>query len=162
MKKAPRLTKPTTAYKLLSRICTLIRAEPLRYNQGAWVKLESDYPTDYSYKPAFPACGTICCVAGWVETLVSSPGRAKQLSESEDPRTLEYRIHIAARRTLGITNDQALQLFNGDAISVLEPGLDPGTPRYAQRGIEHIKAFQQKHAIRLKRVIVKPAKPEAK
>lgn len=155
----PKLTRPTTAYALLSKICTLIKEEPKRYNQGSWIRLRFEWEgtgqSDEWLDRMFPACGTVCCVAGWVETLRTSPVVVNILEEDS---AYFSRVAAAARRTLGLTSKEAGKLFSGDAIDELGEGDTPlqGTPEYAALGVKHIRAFQKKHAKKLKAKIVRP------
>lgn len=150
----PKLTRPTTAYALLSNICKLITEEPKRYYQRTWIDL-ADLSVD---KGKFPACGTMGCVAGWVETLRSSSDRAydKAHALTNGGKTA---IFESARRTLGLTTVEARCLFAAEALEDLHGGRLPvaaGTSGYAKFGVRHIRAFQQKHAKKLKAKIVKP------
>lgn len=108
----PRITKPMSAYRLLSKICDLIIAEPKRYNQGQWISVQRKEDTFSG--ASFPACGTIGCVAGWVETLRSTPARVYRadMAPGADIGVIGKR----ARRSLGLTRGQAAELFDGEAL----------------------------------------------
>lgn len=154
---APRLTGPTTAYDLLTRIRELITEEPRRYNQDDWIKLVEKAPDA-------PACGTVCCVAGWVQTLRSSPVEAITLRNVWQADT--NRLAISAQRALGLTMPQARILFDGSAVAKLayrdkvrQP--DKGTPEYAAFGVRHIRNFQRRHSKQLRAKVVRPARAKA-
>lgn len=78
----PRLTKKTTAYELLNTVCKLITDEPKRYYQGWWISRQSGFCK--SKVSEFPSCGTVGCVAGWVELLRSGPTRAIRAASRTD------------------------------------------------------------------------------
>jgi hypothetical protein len=134
-KKKSALPKSTakTAYGLLSEIRRLILAEPLRYNQGAWLTFRD---AGRVYDQA-PACGTVGCVAGWVCAL-----------KADDPGAVEQRwrgVEDFARRTLRLTERLSDELFNGDVA-----GVDYQTKGHARRGARHIARFQKRYAAQLK------------
>lgn len=129
-------SKAKTAYGLLNEVKALILAEPLRYRQSSWIlKPEDGYPGI-----VFPACDTVACVAGWVTTL--------------KPRRRKHGVGPDARKTLGITERQAEQLFDGYCLDQYVPEGEPlpfcQTPEYAALGVKHITAFQKKYAKQLK------------
>lgn len=159
----PKLTRPTTAYALLSKICKLITEEPKRYNQGQWIALSSSWigMSQQWMNAAFPACGTVCCVAGWVESLRTSPQVVKHL---DDDSRYTSDVSDAARRTLGLSEKDAAGLFRGDALVLLVGDDVPvqGTSEYAALGVKHIRAFQKKHAKKLKAKIVRPERAKGK
>lgn len=144
MKKPPRIRRATTAYELLTDVCAVITEEPKRYYQGVWGTRK---PERRGLTP--PACGTVCCVAGWVQTLV----QPKQ----------GYGISTAgrAKRILGIDDAQADVLFDGAALHDFTRDLDlpkPGSRAYARLGVRHIRKFQAEYATQLKAKIVTPAR----
>ena len=119
-------SKAKTAYGLLSEVRRAILDEPKRYNQEFFISRKSE---GNDGDDAFPTCGTIGCVAGWIATLTSR----KLMSEAE----VEHR----AVRLLGDDVPHET-LFRGDAIQ--ESVGRPGTPRYARAGADHILKFQKK------------------
>lgn len=134
----PKLTRPTTAYALLSKICALITDEPRRYNQDKWILRREDCSTKSVFVRGqtvrFPRCGTVACVAGWVESLTGNSD---------------------ASRVLGIDASASADLFRYDALAVLTGQyLDElpafGSPEYAALGVRHIRAFQREHEASLK------------
>lgn len=145
----PKLTGPTTAYKLLDKVCAVITEEPKRYQQEAWIRKASDVA-----KP--PACGTVCCVAGWIETLRSSPRRTKRLAGEWRMDAGGWQIAAMASETLGLKPDETCDLFAGAALhNCPHP---PGTVAYARAGVKRIRAFQKQHAAHLKSVRVTPTR----
>lgn len=155
--RVPKLTRPTTAYALLSKICKLITEEPKRYDQNDWFSSVED--SDYN-KSQYPACGTICCVAGWVGTLVRSPTQIRTLMRRDPLCGVEY----LGRRVLGLDGSTAYELFSPSALNLVR-GDDPlpnvGTPEYAALGVKHIRAFQEKYKTQLKARVVTPQRRQA-
>lgn len=100
---------------ILEHVMQAILDEPKRYNQVAWLEKPSDGIRNES---AFPACGTIGCVAGW--TCVVSGLRP----------TNGIAVEVKARKILG--GDTGM-LFSGGAVEG-----DPGTRVHAKNGVLHI------------------------
>lgn len=149
MKRTPALRKTTrTAWGLLNQICQLIEQEPLRYNQSDWINLVED--AGYDSAAHFPDCGTIGCVAGWVATLVDGRKAASLMASN-------FNIGSRARKLLGLTRVQAIQLFEGAAMNQLADvfGFDStplkGSSEYAALGVAHIHRFMHKHEAQLRR-----------
>lgn len=125
-------SKAKNAYELLSEVRALILAEPKRYNQGIWELHAIPGVVDRFDAPlGVPQCGTVACVAGWVNTL-------KPRNDQEYPDD-------AAMQTLGITSHQAGALFDADAFNG-----EPQTMAYARLGERHIARFQKRYEKRLK------------
>lgn len=152
----PELGNVKTAYDLLTRIKEIIRERPTRYHQGEWRELfressvESlvDNHTD-SYINSIPLCGTQCCVGGWAVALV----RPRLFS-----RMGYFEVADTAQQILGLTGDQADELFDGDALTVSNA---PGTKAYAEAGCDHISAFQKKYKKQLQARILPLRKKKA-
>lgn len=131
-------SRARTAYELLSEICKLIIAEPLRYDQGSYIIR----PDDVRYRTRqFPACNTIGCVAGWVCTL-----RLKDRFSYVD-------IVDLATGILGLNPSQTKELFAA-APDIFWNGfcdmIPAQTKEHAEAGVKHIKAFQKKYEEQLK------------
>ena len=128
-----------TAYELLTDIMQVILEEPKRYNQGTW--LEDYRLEDRTQREILalntPSCGTVACVAGWAITL-----KYKDISGVRS----QWATAELARFLLGLSYDQATELFDGDIIR----GFVPGTLEYAQAGVRIIRAFRKKHEKQLK------------
>lgn len=125
----------TNAYELLDEVKALILAEPRRYNQRTWVALGKHGP-DYNGAPmGFPACGTVCCIAGWIVML--KHGLDFYALETPD----------IACDILGVDEDAAMRLFSADGFIV--DGF-PQTLAHAESGAAHITYFQHAHAAQLK------------
>lgn len=142
-KNAMPVSKAKTAYGLLSEIRKLILEEPKRYDQTAWKREMSERDEEYR-----PACGTTCCIAGWVETLKSSrPVPAKIAHERENARTGINLVSDRAAKILGLTWGQRMDLFEAGAA-----GWNPlaNINAHAANGAAHIAAFQARHADQLK------------
>lgn len=160
----PHLTEPTTAYDLLTKVCAVITEEPKRYYQGDWIisRDHTDNPIKL-HRVEMPACGTVCCVAGWIETMRVGPAHTVDLAESSMRRHIK--AHVVAARTLGITSEEAVPLFNAEAIQDLSDRLGVpqppiGSTEYAALGVKHIKAFQRKHAAKLRAKVVRPKRSD--
>ena len=120
-------SKTKTAYGLLSEVKSLILAEPLRYDQTC-------FTTDATMRARRPACGTVCCVAGWVATL-------KSPSPIRDP----FEVSDFARDVLGLDNSQRSEL-----VDIYAAGMTQPVAAHAKRGAAHIAKFQRKYAAQLK------------
>jgi hypothetical protein len=151
-------TKAKTAWDLLNEVCRIIEAEPQRYNQGQWVRLvEKDNKSGYTY----PECGTIGCVAGWVDILTEGRKQARADSSS----FIGDNLFVAAKaaKTLGITHQQADDLFDGEALQTTARVFgfegrtlpDKGTQEYAALGVAHIYRFMHRNERRLRSKRVK-------
>lgn len=114
-------SKAKTAYGLLSEVRALILAEPKRYDQARWISHGSG--------DNYPRCGTIGCVAGWVDTLKPSRGR-----------------HVVDRASavLGLDYWKSSELFDGAAASG-----NGQTVRHAKLGAAHIRRFQKSNRAEL-------------
>lgn len=145
----------TNAYDLLSEIVNLILDEPLRYNQSNWL-LTGIQLKDAGYQP--PMCNTIGCVAGWATSLKNQvPANYDRYST-----THQFRLEANATRLLGLTGDQATELFGGSAVAEMYEsihGPNGNVPKsqtieYALLGALHIRAFQAQHADQLRQKAV--------
>lgn len=138
------------AYELLGQICRIIKEDPTRYNQEMWAEIRPDLRDDLNeelkrylqmgwnreYARRKPACGTVGCVAGWTALMTLPVKMVPQVDTS---------AHAA--KVLGLTNNQAAELFDGDAAGEAYEQ----TPReHAEAGIKHIRAFMKKHEKKLK------------
>ncbi len=142
-----------TAWELLDFITWVIQREPLRYYQGNWVTLVENTNGDYSF---MPACGTIGCIAGWADILVT--GRKFLLAELPVGRRTQER----AAAILGLDVDQTQDLFNGQAIGKMREELDiaealssAGSEVYAELGVLHIRRFMLANERKLRRTKVR-------
>lgn len=127
-KNAMPVSKAKTAYGLLSEIRKLILEEPKRYDQSSFVPIASS-------RANRPACGTVCCVAGWATAL-------------KNPALLNDSIQTSrfARYILGLELSQHAELVNPDAAGPC----DARPSLHAKRGAAHIARFQKKYAKQLK------------
>ncbi len=123
----PKLIKSKNPVVILKAVIKAIEEEPRRYDQGTYInRIDSQFRQKETSE--FPACGTICCVAGWVNTLTN-------------PEPLSYdEQEEAARDTLRLSWDEALELFDGAAVPDRMPGR-VGAHRHAKAGVKHIKKF---------------------
>lgn len=127
---------PKLNVKLLRRIQKHILEEPRRFfmdwfiAKGTPGKKDFKVTTDawrggWDLAKSVPACGTAACIAGWVNLFTGHKPNAYEL----------------ARKELGITKNQAIQLFN----SGLWP--EPYDLRY-----EHAKTPRRRASIACKRI----------
>lgn len=149
-------SRAKTAWGHLLHVRRLIEAEPKRYDQGDWIdrKTNDSLVLDEAKQhQKFPACGTVGCLAGW--TVISLTGHNRF-------RRPSVRGH--AERALGLTNQQAVELFDGNAVNntyyndQIARGLDPDygadipgqTKRHLKFGLKHLDAFMKKYKKQLK------------
>lgn len=142
-------SKAKTAYGLLSEIRKLILEEPRRYDQTAWKRTMSEVPQNLRSH-----CGAVCCVAGWVDTLKSEQPVTPERAPFETADNGRYRVSENAQSILGISEQQADELFDGEKAG--ERYTRNGGVRvyhlrnHAKRGATHIARFQTKYAAQLK------------
>ena len=123
----PLLPETATPIEILQAVAKHILEEPLRYDQTTWVRTTGD---------SGPACGTVCCVAGWV-TFLTPKGRSRKFE----------RYFIIAQDQLNLSIEQAADLFDTYAIYDLSrylgvsQDLNPGSKEYAYFGVAHIERF---------------------
>lgn len=126
MAKLPRPIKSKDPVVILKHVIALIKAEPKRYDQSTYMetpKMHCARGTEH-----FPACGTICCVAGWVNIVAGKSDRTYGHQEG------------LAKGALGLTESEAYELFDGSPPAVRSRA--ESTPRqHAADGIKHIKRF---------------------
>ena len=112
---------------ILSHVARAILDEPKRYDQTVW-RAKKDDPTDdvYDYILAsrYPACGTICCVAGWVCEVTKTPVRRVAS------------VSAQAAHALGLDYWSARGLFDGGEVDGML-----GSRQHAKNGVEHIRKF---------------------
>lgn len=122
----PKPIKSTNPVVILRHVIKAIEKEPKRYDQSAFFdqQISPDDRDDY-----FPACGTVCCVAGWVNVLTGQNNL--DYSNQED----------TARAVLGLTFSEAWEFFAGGAVKSRST---IGARRHAKAGIAHIKRFALK------------------
>ncbi len=135
--------------EILKGVVKLIREEPLRYDQGEWLS--------HMNVTGAPACGTVCCVAGWVVVAHDGADAAAALYNKG-----RYGLYTSQRAAelLNINGDAKDQLFSGDAIAAqlsyeqdealedVEDSEDlptPGTPEYVEIGVRHIERFMREY-----------------
>ena len=133
-------SKAKTAYGLLSEIRKLILAEPQRYDQKNWSWLGEELPSNRR-----PACGTVCCVAGWVSALKFK----KQITKVESATFAlsDSKVFKRAKSVLGLTYEATLELTHPNAAGDRNAQT---VEEHARHGAAHIAKFQQKYAKQLK------------
>lgn len=143
-------TTATNAYDLLTDVANVVECKPGNYYQGAW-KAEADRVFEEVPKNA---CGTTCCVAGFIDELVSK----KPIKVNSDFDEKEEIMPIA-KKILGLSDLDAWVLFDEDAVhnQWMKEGGDyddcpqAGTPEYSALGARHIRRFRDKHKAQLKK-----------
>ena len=123
-------TTATTPIGILKDVVKTIREEPLRYNQGDWIHKPDETEVG-------PACGTICCVAGWVAVLT------RPKSDKDATQVQRGDVALNARRRLGLDIEQADRLFDGDPPEVKASYAPPGSRAYMEAGVRHIESFMR-------------------
>lgn len=126
-----RTSKPKTAYELCELVARHIEEDPLRYDQSTWGWEGARYRK-------MPACGTVCCRAGWIVALHDGPAALK-----------DDRVHISSRSDLilGLDGDETAEIYyNGERLIQFEQG----TKAYAQAGAAGLRDWANRHAVKLK------------
>ncbi len=123
-------TRATTPIGILKSVAKAILEEPKRYDQSDWG--ERVIPEDDYDKQRLPACGTVACVAGWVDVLTRPKTKDAVVGFGGSERR--------ARRKLKLQPWQARELFDGGAVYGRE-----GTKAYARAGVRHIEQFMREH-----------------
>ena len=123
-------TKSEDPVTILRTVAKAILEEPKRYNQESWHLTKKGCPLWAQPQLGFPLCGTISCVAGWT-CLVTG----KKLSSIHD-------IANEAESILGLTESEAVDLFDGDALRGIPHSI--GTEAYAKAGVAHIRRYVKK------------------
>lgn len=122
-------TRKRKPIELLKEVVKVIRAEPLRYRQSAWLYNTSDFhPSDPK-----PACNTVGCVAGWVAALTRTGNQLPQDGAA---------VHRQAATALRLTPDQQMILFDARPNDRFDR-LTPGTRAYVEAGVAHIETFMR-------------------
>lgn len=144
------VSQATNAYDLLSEIVHLILDEPRRYNQGFWL-LEGAELARSNYSQ--PDCGTVGCVAGWAATLT----KRVPLGYNSRDYVRSSQMQSDVQKLLGLNEQEAEKLFDGDAVALLFQELRftgdrpvKQTANYALLGALHIRLFQDQYADQLK------------
>lgn len=130
MSAIPRI-RAKTPIGILKAVVRLIREEPRRYDQGDYIFQGNPKNGDRTAAGApLPPCGTVCCVAGWVAVGKREGNRISPYSNAHDQ----------AQEILGLTGDQAWDLFSSEAIP---SNLKEGTKAYVKAGVRHIERFMR-------------------
>lgn len=120
----PKPIKSKNPVVILKHVIKAIQAEPKRYDQGTFIDIAHEHSG--RHRGYFPSCGTVCCVAGWVNVIAGNNWKDYDAQSS------------VAAKTLGLTWDETDDLFSGDAVgwrSMLGP------KKHAAEGIKHIRRF---------------------
>lgn len=123
--KLPKRVRSKNPIVILKAVIRAITEEPKRYDQSVFRSTRSH---SLHRERDFPACGTICCVAGWVNTLTGDFPKSK-IGEWD-----------TARQTLALEKEEAMFLFDMTPDGVRNR--NSVTPRqHAADGVKHIKRF---------------------
>ncbi len=145
------MTTPETVYDLLALVAHHIEEEPRRYFQDVWVLIGEEIRNHVDFEPA---CGTVCCRAGWIVAL--HDGLRAPAIEATARARFSPRVELRALQILGmsdvgflfnafISDEDDLDEDSGDLVSA-----EPGTPEYAKAGADGLRAFMEEHAEHLK------------
>lgn len=126
--KVPRTTSknPVT---ILRNVIKAIQDEPKRYKQTVYCRRRTETPL-FTPDRGWPSCGTIGCVALWTCVVTGHATSGEQAM-------------YKAQKILGLESGPANKLF---AVTALLGFTDstPGTKKYAEAGVDHIKNFVKK------------------
>lgn len=148
----------TNAYELMEDVNRAILEEPKRLNMENWVSMFKGDELTRQYQE--PACGTVCCFAGWVVTL-KGRNPADMIRSARD-----YDIGFVASRLL--SGDNLLLARELDAafmgVDVYVPHEDrdseesctyfAGTREYAAAVVARFRVIMDKHEAHLKATAV--------
>lgn len=104
-----------SARQVLTFVIRVIEEEPKRLHMGNWVSALLDMPkaswATHRYRGVTehpPACGTVCCVAGWI-CVVAQPGRVAtdEVSRGLDGKTALRLLGLDDRDGWSDTRDAA-------------------------------------------------------
>lgn len=141
--------------ELFDKIAAKIEAEPQRYDQLAYYSVidEEAFHSAPEGTDAAEICGTAHCVAGWAVVLNGDAevrptmwGKARCLTLKEDAYIgggSDYDFHIHAERLLGLTEDEADDLFDGHWLYGASPAVVAAALRAIGRGAPITQGRQQ-------------------
>lgn len=141
---------PKTSWDLFEATVQAIQKEPRRVNMRFWRMFAEDgYPWDE--KGRLPPCGTVGCIAGWMDTIMVAP-QGVFVGGAVGYRVLTNLVPPQAR-------EDADYLFNGSVDESGErsypfPAEQEGTPAYAESVIANVKRFMGKWEAELKAFIL--------
>lgn len=147
----------TNAYELMEDVNRTILEDPKRLNMESWVSVFKGRDVTrggiYAIKVyEEPACGTVCCYAGWVATLTGANPLYGLAADRVALRTLGGAANGVLRRDL-------YAAFINTEVPVLEDEdgwtLRPGTPSYAAAVIARFQAIMDKHEAHLRATSVR-------
>lgn len=125
-------SRAKTAYGLLSEVKQLITEEPLRLDMSLVCRASKKAISAAGL--VAPDCGTVGCIAGWVQTL-----------KGNRRTTNDFR---RASKILGLKDeDQEDALFCPDALMF---DYTTQTAGHAYKTVKHISRFQKKYSAQLK------------
>jgi hypothetical protein len=131
---------------VLERVKQIAAEEPARIHMNFELIRRDDPFGSLGRHHQFPACGTIGCVKGWSHVVLNTP------------ETIRARIYISDGAFLGLSEEQARELFMPQREDGRLVGINDiaQTPEHARNVIAHITWFQQKYADQLKSFMCEP------
>ena len=128
-------TRSRNPVTVLKTVVLAIRQEPRRYSQETYGEPAYEF---YGSRRRLPECGTVGCVALWSLIVTRD--------EKDTVRRVSYgEVGWHARLRLGLTDEQAMHLFDGGAVQRIADSYRPGTKRYVEAGVRHIERFMRQH-----------------
>lgn len=121
----PKPIKSKNPVVILRHVIRAIEQEPRRYDQSTYVERRSGTFRDDDY---FPECGTVCCVAGWVNVIAGKP--YTNYDKQAD----------TAQQVLHLSGEEAHALFTGNPSGVTLRRRTTAK-QHAAEGVKHIKRF---------------------
>jgi hypothetical protein len=140
-------SKAKNGYDLCLEVIDAMLEEPKRVNMDYFCLLIGQGEANFAQRPATetPACGTIGCFAGWVNTLTFGRGVSRrwqsQLTKEVLGRKLKYNFRDESGHTQSYFN-----AGEGDGITQFKAG----TPEYAIAVVQRIRRFMKVNAGPLK------------
>lgn len=91
--------------EILLEVADLIEANPDYYNQNDYVKMLKNAPAT--------TCGTVCCVAGWIDYAVNGP--KIHMEHVKKFKRHQFHFGIAANKLLELESYETDSLFGPDS-----------------------------------------------
>lgn len=149
-------TRATTAWALMKAVNRAILKEPRRLDMGGWISAFRDKAAARAAIDTnqAPACGTVCCYAGWVKVIATGTN-AGDRSETFALRTLSGSLFDSESNY-----NERLSRELADAFMMTSPSvrgsagvriyLKSGTRLYARTVVARFRQIMRDHAAYLK------------
>lgn len=138
----------TNAYDFINDSIKVIQDEPLRLDMKDWKQGPESIKWLKEINQA-PACGTVCCWAGWNATLAR-----KGMRQPWHFGDISSNILLGPYKY--IDRDWAASCDELESIYTMLTTGSPGTKKYVAKVVKRIMAFQSRHKARLKAQKVTP------